>query len=211
MVRTTRTTGRLHFEDLDPKRFEDLVRQLLYEFRVWRKLEATGRAGSDNGFDARATEIVPERDGDVNNHVDVSGEQSAEAADTPVDNNTDRLWLVQCKRERQIGPAKLVTYLDDIKLQTGENLHGLIFAAACGFSKKTHDVFNEKCRALGIQEFYLRGKGAIEDLLYQPRNDHLLFAYFGFLLTIQRRTLQATLRRDIATKKRLKTITKDSA
>lgn len=30
---TTRTIGPLHFEDLDPKRFEDLVRQLAYPIR----------------------------------------------------------------------------------------------------------------------------------------------------------------------------------
>lgn len=55
---TTRTIGPLHFEDLDPKRFEDLVRQLAYEFKPWRRLEATGRSGSDNGFDARGYEIT---------------------------------------------------------------------------------------------------------------------------------------------------------
>ena len=55
---TSRTLGPLHFEDLEPKRFEDLVRQLAYDFKVWRRLEATGRAGSDDGFDARGYEIV---------------------------------------------------------------------------------------------------------------------------------------------------------
>ncbi|NYG46218.1 hypothetical protein GGD67_003689 [Bradyrhizobium sp. IAR9] len=49
----TKTTGPLHFEDLEPHRFEDLVRRLLYDFRQWRELEATGRTGSDEGFDAR--------------------------------------------------------------------------------------------------------------------------------------------------------------
>ena len=52
-----RTTGPLHFEDLEPRRFEDLARQLIYDFRPWRSLEATGRAGSDEGFDARGMEI----------------------------------------------------------------------------------------------------------------------------------------------------------
>jgi hypothetical protein len=44
MPRTTRSYGALHFEDLDPKRFEDWVRQLAYDYRPWRNLEATGRA-----------------------------------------------------------------------------------------------------------------------------------------------------------------------
>ena len=54
----TRTNNPLPFQDLEPKRFEDLVRQLAYDFRTWRSLEATGRAGSDDGFDARGLEIV---------------------------------------------------------------------------------------------------------------------------------------------------------
>src|SRR6267378_3470086 len=193
MARTTRTTGPLHFEDLEPKRFEDLVRQLAYEFRVWRRLEATGRSGSDDGFDARGVEIVPE---------DTSASETDASAQEVVTElgASDHLWLIQCKREREIGPTRLAAFLDEIKLQDGETLYGIVFAAACDFSKKSHDVFNAKCRALGVQECYLWGKAAIEDLLFQPKNDHLLFAYFGFSLTIRQRTLQATLRRDIATK-----------
>ena len=59
MARPTRTIGPLHLEDLEPHRFEDLIRQLLYDFRPWRQLEATGRSGADQGFDARGWEIVP--------------------------------------------------------------------------------------------------------------------------------------------------------
>ena len=51
---TTRTIGPLHFEDLEPHRFEDLVRQLAYDFRDWHSVEAIGRAGSDKGMDIRA-------------------------------------------------------------------------------------------------------------------------------------------------------------
>jgi hypothetical protein len=47
----------LPFTHLEPKRFEDLVRQLVYDFRPWRRLEATGRSGSDDGFDARALDV----------------------------------------------------------------------------------------------------------------------------------------------------------
>ena len=60
---TSRTLGPLHLEDLEPHRFEDLVRQLIYDFRDWRALEATGRSGSDDGFDARGFEIVSRGDG----------------------------------------------------------------------------------------------------------------------------------------------------
>ena len=50
----TRTVGPIHFEDLDPHRFEDLVRQLAYDFRPWKSIESTGRGGADDGFDVRA-------------------------------------------------------------------------------------------------------------------------------------------------------------
>jgi hypothetical protein len=197
MTRTSRTIGPLHFEDLEPKRFEDLIRQLAYDFRVWRRLEATGRAGCDGGFDARGLEIVP--DGDTPELEDDGGDADQRLTSTA----SDRLWLIQCKREKSIGPKQLAAYLKDIQLQQGETLHGIIFAAACDFSKKAHDTFTTACRSLGIQECYLWGKAALEDMLFQPKNDHLLFAYFGFSLSIRQRNLQSTLRRDIATKKRL--------
>jgi hypothetical protein len=52
----TRTLNPLPFHDLEPRRFEDLIRQLAYDFRPWLRLEATGRAGSDEGFDVRGIE-----------------------------------------------------------------------------------------------------------------------------------------------------------
>jgi hypothetical protein len=55
MSETSRTFGLLPFENLEPRRFEDLVRQLAYDFRPWRALEATGRAEGDEGFDARGS------------------------------------------------------------------------------------------------------------------------------------------------------------
>jgi len=58
----TRTTGPLHFEDLEPHRFEDLVRRLIYDFRPWRQLEAAGRSGGDGaaqqGSSADSTPIA---------------------------------------------------------------------------------------------------------------------------------------------------------
>lgn len=56
MVSVSKTLGPIHFEDLEPKRFESMVRGLLYDFRDWNKMESTGIAGSDEGFDIRAWE-----------------------------------------------------------------------------------------------------------------------------------------------------------
>ncbi len=188
---TSRILGPLHFEDLEPKRFEDLVRQLAYDFKSWRRLEATGRAGSDDGFDARGYEI-----GRVS-ELSVDDEETAEDKTT-----IDRLWLIQCKREKSISPKKLAAYLDEIRISDSEPLHGLIFVAACDFSKKSRDEFRIKCESLGVEEWHLWGKAELEDRLFQPKNDHLLFAYFGVSLTFRRRSRKSEIGQLLATKRK---------
>jgi hypothetical protein len=177
-------------EDLEPHRFEDLVRQLLYDFRPWRSLEATGRTGTDRGFDVRAIEIVPSEP------VDLDGSDAEEDAEIA----GGRVWLIQCKREKEIGPLKLVGYLDEIA-ETAV-LYGIIFAAACDFSIAARDRFREKARELRFDEAYLWGKAEIEDQLFQLKNDHLLFAYFGVSLQTRRRTLKTEVRTKLAMKRK---------
>jgi hypothetical protein len=184
--------GPLHLEDLEPHRFEDLIRQLLYDFRQWRDLEATGRSGSDDGFDARAWEVFGfpspiENDEDGN----------------PVESDPliERQWLIQCKREKAIGPAKLINYLDGLPDPIEANIFGLVFVAACDFSITTRDAFYQRARERGFQEVKLWGKAEVEDQLFQPKNDNLLFAYFGVSLRVRRRSV-ATQVRSIMTIKR---------
>ncbi|MFZ0580981.1 MAG: hypothetical protein WAN72_00330 [Candidatus Acidiferrales bacterium] len=55
---TTRTLNPLPFGDLETHRFEDLIRELAYNLRRSKSLEATGRSGSDAGADIRAVELV---------------------------------------------------------------------------------------------------------------------------------------------------------
>lgn len=203
---TTRTIGPLHFEDLDPKRFEDLVRQLAYEFKPWRRLEATGRSGGDDGFDARGYEIVA-REGEPSTSADE--DETVEEQSPLSEVIGDRLWLIQCKRERAIGPTALVKYLDDTVLGPDEKLHGLVLAAACDFSKKARDDFVRKCREMEIEEWHLWGKAELEDQLFRPENDHLLFAYFGVSLTIRRRSQRADLRSRLAMKRKAHRMLKD--
>jgi hypothetical protein len=188
--------GQIHFEDLEPHRFEDLVRALLYDFRVWRQLESTGRSGGDAGFDARGWELI-----DPEMEIGSEDEQEREG-DLPAPVRETRLWLIQCKREKSIGPTALRLYLDDIAPEERPSLYGLIFAAACDFSKKARDAFHSKCREFGLAECFLWGKGDLEDMLIQPKNDPLLFAHFGFSLVVRQRSLRAELRSRIATKRK---------
>ena len=89
---TTRTLNPLPFSDLEPHRFEDLIRQLAYELRRWKSLEATGRAGSDNRIDIRGIEIVP---------VDQDPDEDDENTEAAF---VERLWIFQCKREKSLPP-----------------------------------------------------------------------------------------------------------
>ena len=198
MSGTTRTVGPLHFEDLEPHRFEDLVRQLIYDFRAWRALEATGRAGSDDGFDARGFEI-----GDL---ADVATIEESDEDEATSQTANDRLWLVQCKREQKVTPARIQKHLDAIPAESTDGIYGVIFVAACDFSKKTRDVFRAWCRNKGIGEAHLWGKAELEDQLYQPKNDGLLFAYFGFSLRIRRRSVKTELRARLAMKRKAERI-----
>lgn len=192
-AQATRTLNPLHFEDLEPHRFEDLVRQLAYDFRTWRSIEATGRLGSDEGMDIRAVEMArdePEPTGD-----------EIEGAIAPA--TADRLWIFQCKRERHLGPTRVRDIVKE-SIPTGAAApFGLLLAAACDFSLKARNAFHEEARARGVQEGHVWGKAEIEDMLLLAKNDHLLFAYFNISLQVRRRSLRTELRSRLATKREL--------
>jgi len=195
MAIATRTINPLHFEDLEPHRFEDLVRQLTYDFRDWTALEATGRQGSDDGFDARGWEIA------VTAKATLDEEEAEDIAGISAEE--DRVWLIQCKREKAISPKKLTAYLNAIDATEATSLHGLIFVAACDFSKKSRDEYRKWCVDRGIKEYYLWGKAELEDMLFLAKNDHLLFGYFGISLQIKKRSAKTALRGLLATKRQV--------
>ncbi len=96
MGQTTRTLNPLHFEDLEPHRFEDLSRQLIYDFRNWLSIEAIGRSGADEGIDIRAIEevitLLDENETDDENTNEI------------LPSRLHRTWVIQCKREQKITP-----------------------------------------------------------------------------------------------------------
>jgi hypothetical protein len=172
----TRTYGPIHFEDLDPHRFEDLIRELIYDYKDWQSIEATGRSGSDDGFDVRAYEKT--------NVVSYSENESFEEIEEvhPMEGN---LWMIQGKREKEIGPTKVKKILSDINPLNPP--YGYILAASTNFSKESYDIFREVLRKRGVMEFYLWGKAELEDMLHLPKNDRILFTFFGISLTSKRR------------------------
>ncbi len=189
-LRTTRTLNPLPFEHLEPHRFEDLVRRLLYRFRDWSDIEPTGRGGSDDGFDIRAWE-----NGERTTNIGEDGEQGARS--TP-----HRLWQVQGKREKTLTPAKIRAIIrDDIDLNSPP--HKYILAAATNISKVGHDTFREETRKRGVKESFFWGKDHLEDQLALPDNDEVLFTFFGISLSPRRRTRTAEIKLAINNKNKL--------
>jgi hypothetical protein len=103
----------------------------------------------------------------------------------------------------------LAGYLDAIPEAERPDLHGLIFAAACDFSKASREVFREKARTLGFSEAYLWGKAELEDFLFEPKNDHLLFAYFGISLQARRRSIGTDVRARLTAKRKVNRLATD--
>jgi len=192
MPKVSRTYGPFHFEDLDPHRFEDLVRQLVYDFKDWQSIEGTGRSGSDDGVDIRAFErLATPRNGD-------DEDEDALASPHPMMGNQ---WTIQCKRERELGPKRVAQIIDE--LDKGNPPYGYVLAAACNFSKQSYDRFRDKLIEKGVMEFHLWGKAELEDMLCQPKNDHILFTFFGVSLVTRRRSKSTEIRKIVTNKNKL--------
>ena len=202
MAQTTRTLNPLPFNDLEPHRFEDLVRQLAYDLRPWRKLEAIGRSGADDGIDIRGTETHAAEPATIDQE-DENEERDQTAPEESDSLGEERVWIIQCKREKSIGPKKARQIIDGFFSASPPVTYGYILAAACDFSKATREALRDELLKRGIQEYYCWGRGELEDQLYQPKNDNLLFAYLGISLQIRRRSMRTTFRSHLALKKKL--------
>ena len=187
-MKISRTINPLHFEDLEPHRFEDLIRQLIYDFKDWKSIEATGRLGADDGIDILAVENDYEKIGEGDDAEYISN---------------GRTWIIQCKREQNISPKKIVEIVENDITKQAEVPYGYILASSSNFSKKSRDAFKFSLNRLGVQEFYIYGKAEIEDLLFQPKYDHLLFAYFGISLQKRRRNIKTELSNRLTMKRKL--------
>jgi len=195
----TRTLGPIHFEDLDPHRFEDLIRQLAYDFKQWQSIESTGRGGADDGFDIRAYEVVPPS-------TTPDDEDTQDDTPHPMEGN---LWMIQCKREKELGPKRVAAIISEA-VNPDSPPYGYILAAPVHFSKAAHDKFREELRNRGVMEFYLWGAGELEDMLSQPKNDHILFAFFGISLTSRRRSRTTEVRAAVSVKNKLRRVLGDN-
>lgn len=139
MLKPTKTTNRLHFSDLDPKRFEDICFQLLSAHYKWKELVHIGREGNDGG-------------------VDIRGIQTIESV--------DQHWLIQCKRYIRITQVELKKVIDTIVLNYQESARILIIVA-CDVSKAKHDFIIDYCEKSGISRPEIWAVSNLETILYK--------------------------------------------
>jgi hypothetical protein len=64
-------------------------------------------------------------------------------------------------------------------------------------------AFRERAHLRGVSETHLWAKAHLEDLIFQPENDHLLFAYFGISLGVRRTSALQHIRKFISIKRKL--------
>lgn len=186
--KTTRTLHPLPFLELEPHRFEDMVRQLAYDFREWGSLEAVGRSGGDEGTDIRGVELV--RDA-----------APIEPDEEVPPQTTQRLWVFQCKREKSMGPAKVAKAVQESIPAGAAAPYGFVLATACDLSHQARERFRTEVLKRGVQEFFVWSRGELEDMLFQPKNDRLLFVYFNLSLGARKRSVGAEIRSRVALKK----------
>lgn len=194
MPKITRTMGQFHFEDLEPKRFEDLIRALANDFKDWQSIEATGRGGSDDGIDIRAYERVT-------SSAEAEGlDDDADEAPAlhPMQGNR---WVFQCKREKEIGPKRVGAILTEIDQDSPP--YGYVLAAPANFSKTSYDTFRADLIKKGVMEFYLWGRAELEGMLLLPKNDRILFTFFGISLVSRRRSKSTEVRAKVTNKNKL--------
>tara|TARA_R110002020_G_scaffold222564_1_gene431417 strand:- start:3151 stop:4212 length:1062 start_codon:yes stop_codon:yes gene_type:complete len=150
MTRTTRTTNRLHFSDLDPLRFEDLCLNLVTRLDNWREINHFGRKGSDGGVDIFAIRR---------------------------ENDIDQIWFIQCKRYLKISKADLTEIVDKV-LTNPSPPDKLLVIVSCDVSRTLFQYLKDYSKKQGISETELWTASTLEAKLYKDYND-LLFVYFG--------------------------------
>lgn len=169
--------GRLHFSDLEPGRFEMLSMQIIYRMRRWERLNHFGAAGSDDGVDIDAEELLENGKRDVHHF--------------------------QCKRYEKLTKNQLVSIVKEYSAKNSKVADYYYVVCGCNPSKVAIDGFNNACENAGIKHYAIWSASYLETLLYSDYHD-ILFAFFGVNLSSDRNNRISAIRRNISLKKRIK-------
>lgn len=138
----TKTTNKLHFEDLDPHRFEDLAYEVLYRKQEWARIENWGKSGSDDGIDIYCEELNGEK------------------------------WFGQCKRYKSLSLAQIKAIVDKIVLNNKNTNDSTIFiVTACDVSKTTSETFQNYSIGKGFKKAIIWTSSTLEAELYSRHTD----------------------------------------
>ncbi|MGD1890638.1 MAG: restriction endonuclease [Cyclobacteriaceae bacterium] len=149
---SSKTTNKLHFEDLDALRFEDLVVNLIYRKFNFKKVLHLGRSGIDDGVDIEATEI---------------------------DSGSEKVWYIQCKRYKRFSNKDFDSVLKKI-LEKNIKPDILMIVVSCNISKRTLDHIKNESANNEISDWIIWTDSIIEAILYSEFPD-LLNIYFGVI------------------------------
>lgn len=177
MVRVTKTTNKIHFSDLDPLRFEDFCTSLIYPIHPWKEIRSYGKSGNDDGIDIYAIEQI--------------------------ENNSERVWFVQCKRYSRFSKSQLKIVIDDV-IKNNKKLPDIfLLIITCDISKKAYEFFKSYTIENGINNSIIWTSSYLEARLYNERPD-LLFTYFGISRVSEQRQKEIVITRNIALKKKFR-------
>lgn len=175
MPRPNRTTNRLHFADLEPRRFEDLGLNLLYPLRPWADIRHYGRSGTDGGVDILAQETI---------------------------SGSPAVWFVQCKRFVRLTKKDLGEVIDHALSRTGAAPDVLLLIASCDVSRTLHETFDKLAAAKGVKRPLIWAGSVLEARLRTERPD-LLFTFFGEQSVERQRSREGQIHRSLLMKRRL--------
>lgn len=167
----SKTTNRLHFEDLDPHRFEDLCYELLDRLYQWKRFDPIGSLGGDDG-------------------VDIFG-KTVEGIST----------YCQIKRYQKLSPneiSNIIGKIANVNNIAGDSR--IILMVACDLSKKSFDTFYDEAEKNGFSDAQIFTAKKIEKELFNSHKD-LLEKYFGHNTSKKKVSNKELIRRNLSKRK----------
>ncbi len=139
----TRTINQLHFEDLDPIRFEELILSMVYRMKKWDRIDHFGKKGSDSGIDIRTIE-----EGNITH-------------------------FFQCKRYLKMTNAMLKNIVDDYSLKNDTIPDYYVLVVSCSLTRKQIEFFEQYCEKNSFKNVIIWTKSILEAKLYAEYTDLL--------------------------------------
>ena len=154
----TRTINPLHFEDLDPIRFEELILAMVCKMKKWYKLNHFGKKGHDKGIDIRAVELL--------------------------ENGECITYNFQCKRYQKITKSIIKNIVDDYALNNSYRPEFYVLVVSCALTKGQIEYFESYCAEHDFKNVIVWTNSVLEAMLYNNYKD-LLYIYFNIDLSCE--------------------------